>query len=78
MRNYVKDVVAEKAAVVEMTKAEFIKLSADTCAAVCSEHLRDMPLALNLLFTMISAEATARMTEVLFDETSKNDNKEDK
>lgn len=78
MRNYVKDVVTEKAAVVEMTKAEFIKLSADTCAAVCSELLGDMPFEFGLLFTMMSAEATARMTKVLFGETSKNDNKEDK
>ena len=78
MRNYVKDVVTEKAAVVEMTKAEFIKLSADTCAAVCSEHLRDMPFELNLLFTMISTDATARMVKILFGETGENDNKEDK
>ena len=78
MRNYVKDVVTEKANVVEMTKAEFVKLSADTCAAVCSEHLRDMPFELNLLFTMISADVTARMVKILFGETSENDNKEDK
>ena len=78
MRNYVKDVVTEKATVVEMTKAEFIKLSADVCAAVCSEHLRDMPFELNLLFTMISADATARMVKILFGETGENDNKEDK
>ena len=78
MRNYVKDVVTEKATVVEMTKAEFIKLSADACAAVCSEHLRDMPFELNLLFTMISADATARMVKILFGETGENDNKEDK
>ena len=78
MRNYVKDVVTKKATVVEMTKAEFVKLSADTCAAVCSEHLGDMPFEFGLLFTMMSADATARMAKVLFGETDKNDNEEDK
>ena len=79
MRNYVKDVVTEKATVVEMTKPEFVKMSADTCAEVCQQHFGDMPFEFHLLFTMMSADMTARMTKKLFgDDGDDNDKKEDK
>lgn len=76
MRKYTKDVVKEQAVVVEMTKPEFVKMSADTCAEVCQQHLGDMPFEFHLLFTMLSADMTAQMAKKLFGDD--NDNKEDK